>query len=41
MFQVNHVIPQAKWPKIDKETGVVNMDWAEMQVCPEIVIFDS
>jgi len=32
VFQVNHIIPQAKWPKIDKETGIVNMDWAEMQI---------
>jgi len=32
VFQVNHVIPQAKWPKVDKETGKVNMDWAEMQI---------
>lgn len=32
MFQVNHVIPQAKWPTIDKEKGMVNMDWAEMQL---------
>jgi len=33
VFQVNHVIPQAKWPRVEKETGFVNMDWAEMQVC--------
>jgi fatty acid desaturase len=32
VFQVNHVIPQAKWPTIDKEKGIVNMDWAEMQL---------
>jgi len=32
VFQVNHVMPQATWPKVDKETGYVNMDWAEMQV---------
>jgi len=32
VFQVNHVVPQAKWPTVDKETGKVNMDWAEMQL---------
>eukprot|EP01114_Cavostelium_apophysatum_P024490 TRINITY_DN959_c0_g1_i1.p1 TRINITY_DN959_c0_g1~~TRINITY_DN959_c0_g1_i1.p1 ORF type:complete len:474 (-),score=90.37 TRINITY_DN959_c0_g1_i1:31-1452(-) len=32
VFQVNHVIPQAKWPRVDK-AGMVNMDWAEMQLC--------
>jgi len=32
VFQVNHVIPQAKWPTVDKKTGLVNMDWAEMQL---------
>jgi hypothetical protein len=32
VFQVNHVVPQAKWPEVDKKTGLVNMDWAEMQV---------
>jgi fatty acid desaturase/predicted heme/steroid binding protein len=32
VFQVNHVIPQAKWPTVDKNTGLVNMDWAEMQI---------
>lgn len=32
VFQVNHVIPQAKWPTIDKERGIVSMDWAEMQL---------
>jgi len=32
VFQVNHVMPHAKWPRMDKETGYVNMDWAEMQV---------
>jgi fatty acid desaturase len=32
VFQVNHVIPHAKWPVMDKKTGKVNMDWAEMQV---------
>jgi len=32
VFQVNHVIPQAKWPTASKETGMVDMDWAEMQV---------
>jgi len=31
-FQVNHVVSQAKWPKINKETGQVDMDWAEMQI---------
>jgi len=33
VFQVNHVIPQAKWPTVDRTTGMVNLDWAEMQVC--------
>lgn len=23
---------QAVWPKVDKKTGVVNMDWAQMQL---------
>jgi fatty acid desaturase len=32
VFQVNHVISLAKWPIIDKKTGKVNMDWAEMQL---------
>jgi hypothetical protein len=32
VFQVNHVVPQVKWPEVDKKTGLVNMDWAEMQV---------
>jgi len=32
VFQVNHVVPQAKWPQVDKKTNKVNMDWAEMQV---------
>jgi len=32
VFQVNHVIPSAKWPKVDKDTGKVDMDWAEMQI---------
>ena len=31
VFQVNHVVPQAQWPSVDKN-GKVNMDWAEMQV---------
>jgi len=32
VFQVNHVMPHSKWPKMDPKTGYVNMDWAEMQV---------
>jgi fatty acid desaturase/predicted heme/steroid binding protein len=32
VFQVNHIIELAKWPKVDKETNMVNMDWAEMQI---------
>jgi len=32
VFQVNHVIACAKWPKTDKESGLVSMDWAEMQI---------
>jgi hypothetical protein len=32
VFQVNHVVPLAKWPKVDKETGIVNWDWAKMQI---------
>lgn len=32
VFQVNHVIPQAAWPKVDRATGKVNMDWALMQI---------
>jgi len=32
VFQVNHVVPVAKWPTIDKATGRVNMDWAELQL---------
>jgi fatty acid desaturase len=32
VFQVNHVVPQAKWPKVDKRSGKVDMDWAEMQL---------
>jgi len=32
VFQVNHVIPQAKWPQVDTKTNTVNMDWAEMQI---------
>jgi fatty acid desaturase len=32
VFQVNHVVPQAKWPKLDKSTNTVTMDWAEMQI---------
>jgi fatty acid desaturase len=32
VFQVNHVVLQAIWPKVDKETGLVNMDWALMQI---------
>jgi len=32
VFQVNHVVPVAKWPTVDKATGRVNMDWAELQL---------
>jgi len=32
VFQVNHVVPDISWPKIDPKTGFVNMDWAEMQI---------
>eukprot|EP01118_Nematostelium_gracile_P009367 TRINITY_DN3148_c0_g1_i1.p1 TRINITY_DN3148_c0_g1~~TRINITY_DN3148_c0_g1_i1.p1 ORF type:complete len:448 (+),score=87.19 TRINITY_DN3148_c0_g1_i1:72-1415(+) len=32
VFQVNHVVQQAVWPVVDKKTGLVNMDWAEMQL---------
>lgn len=32
VFQVNHVIPQAEWPAVDKDSGMVNMDWAQMQL---------
>jgi len=31
-FQVNHIIPQTKFPKVDPEKKMVNMDWAEMQI---------
>eukprot|EP00160_Parvularia_atlantis_P015967 Unigene4834_Nuclearia_a/m.14782 Unigene4834_Nuclearia_a/g.14782 ORF Unigene4834_Nuclearia_a/g.14782 Unigene4834_Nuclearia_a/m.14782 type:complete len:441 (+) Unigene4834_Nuclearia_a:492-1814(+) len=31
LFQANHVVSNLAWPKPDKR-GVVNMDWAEMQV---------
>jgi len=31
-FQVNHVVSEAEFPIMDKKTGFVNMDWAEMQV---------
>jgi len=31
VFQVNHVIPQAIWPEINKE-GNVDMDWAVVQL---------
>jgi len=31
-FQVNHIVPHAKWPITDRDTGKVNMDWAEMQI---------
>jgi len=31
-FQVNHIIPQTKWPAVDTDKGTINMDWAEMQV---------
>jgi len=32
VFQVNHVIGVAKWPTVDTKTGLVDMDWAKMQV---------
>jgi len=32
VFQVNHVIPAAKWPRVEKGTGKVDMDWAEVQL---------
>jgi len=32
VFQVNHVVEHAKFLMMDKKTGNVNMDWAEMQV---------
>eukprot|EP01119_Soliformovum_irregulare_P001521 TRINITY_DN11221_c0_g1_i1.p1 TRINITY_DN11221_c0_g1~~TRINITY_DN11221_c0_g1_i1.p1 ORF type:complete len:458 (+),score=100.47 TRINITY_DN11221_c0_g1_i1:78-1451(+) len=32
VFQVNHVIPQAKWPTVDPKTGFVDWDWAKMQI---------
>ena len=32
VFQVNHVVPQAEWITVDKETGKVSMDWAEVQL---------
>lgn len=32
VFQVNHVVSVAKWPTVDKQTGRVNMDWAELQL---------
>ncbi len=32
-FQVNHVIPQTKWPAVDSKNNRINMDWAEMQIC--------
>jgi len=32
VFQVNHVVPVAKWPTINKQTGRVDMDWAELQL---------
>jgi len=31
VFQVNHVIPQAIWPEINKE-GNIEMDWAVVQI---------
>jgi len=31
-FQVNHVVAPAVWPSVNKQTGVVDMDWAELQV---------
>lgn len=36
VFQVNHVVAQAKWPVVDKKTGMVNMDWAEMQLATTV-----
>lgn len=32
VFQVNHIVAPAVWPTVDKESGVVDMDWAELQV---------
>jgi len=32
VFQVNHVVPAAKWPRVEKGTGKVDMDWAEVQL---------
>jgi len=32
VFQVNHVIPQAAWPRVDAKTGRVDMDWALLQL---------
>jgi len=32
VFQVNHVIPSVKWPRVEKGTGKVDMDWAVVQL---------
>jgi fatty acid desaturase len=32
VFQVNHVVPQVAWPRVDTKTNMVNMDWARSQV---------
>eukprot|EP01087_Luapelamoeba_hula_P000145 TRINITY_DN10089_c0_g2_i1.p1 TRINITY_DN10089_c0_g2~~TRINITY_DN10089_c0_g2_i1.p1 ORF type:complete len:458 (-),score=57.87 TRINITY_DN10089_c0_g2_i1:81-1454(-) len=36
VFQVNHVVAPAVWPTVNKDTRVVDMDWAEMQVSSTI-----
>jgi len=36
VFQVNHVVALAKWPTVNQKTGIVNMDWAEMQLSTTI-----
>lgn len=36
VFQVNHVVAPAVWPTVDKETGLVDMDWAELQITSTI-----
>jgi len=32
VFQVNHVAAPVVWPNVDEQTGVVDMDWAELQI---------
>lgn len=36
MFQVNHVVAPAIWPKVNKKTGMIDMDWAKLQVMTTI-----